>query len=235
MTAMQAEQTGPVAAATPPPAAAVLELRVHGVNNTTAPALLDLRPQDVELVAGDKLGSFWRPTAAALSALTQGQRGYVPPGIVREAYSWGGMVRTTPDLGSAGPAGVAASAVARVFYAMILPFSIANAAQWSWRLPAARADERGVRRFAAATRLFGLLLILLFTCTAVAVALDIGALQCAAAPRLCGPVADLVAPLARWTPGQRLALFALVSSTRAPRIAEGPSRPGTPGSSAPTG
>lgn len=189
-------------------AASVLELRVHGVNNTTAPSLLDLRPQDVELVAGDKLGSFWRPTAAAVSALEQGQRGYVPPGIVREAYSWGGMVRTTPDLGTAGLAGMLAGAIARVFYALILPFSIANAAQWSWRLPAAGA-ERGVRRFAAATRLFGLLLTLLFTCTGASIALDIGALQCGAAPVLCAPVAGLLEPLSGWTGGQRLALFAL--------------------------
>lgn len=191
------------------PAADVLELRVHGVNNTTAPSLLDLRPQDVELVAGDKLGSFWRPTAAAVSALEQGQRGYVPPGIVREAYSWGGMVRTTPDLGSAGAAGMLAGALARVFYALILPFSIANAAQWSWKLPAATDTERGVRRFAAATRLFGLLLTLLFTCTAASLALDIGALQCAAAPPLCAPLAEMLEPLSGWSRGQRMALFAL--------------------------
>lgn len=194
---------------TAPPPATVLELRIHGVNNTTAPALLDLRPQDVELVAGDKLGSFWRPTADAVSALEQGQRGYVPPGIVREAYSWGGMVRTTPTLGSSGAAGVLAGGVARVFYALLLPFSLANAAQWTWRLAPIAGTERGVRRFAGPTRLFGLLLTLLFTGTAASLALDVGALQCAAQPDLCGPVAGVLAPLAAWTPGQRLALFAL--------------------------
>ena len=67
------------------PGGDVLELRVHGVNNTTASDLLDLRPTEVELVAGDRLGSFWRPTAAAAQTHTPGQRGFVPPGITREA------------------------------------------------------------------------------------------------------------------------------------------------------
>lgn len=188
----------------------VLELRVHGVNNTTAASLLDLRPQDVELVAGDKLGSFWRPTASALDGLTPGKRGYVPEGIQREAYSWGGMVRTTPDVGSVGAGGVVAGVAARVIYALILPFSLANAAQWSWRLSPDSSRERGVRRFAGATRLFGVLLTLLFTCTGTTIALDVGALQCAADPTLCAPVAELFAIFEPWTAGQRLALFALV-------------------------
>ncbi|MFT4136387.1 hypothetical protein [Microbacterium sp.] len=188
----------------------VLELRVHGVNNTTAASLLDLRPDDVELVAGDRLGSFWRPKASALTGLKPGQRGYVPPGIQREAYSWGGMVRTTPDVGSVGAAGIAAGAVARVTYALILPFSLANAAQWSWRLPADATTERGIRRFAGTTRLFGLLLTLLFTCTVTTIALDLAALQCAADASLCTPLEDLFAIFQTWTAGQRLALFALV-------------------------
>lgn len=190
----------------------VLELRVHGVDNTTASSLLDLRPEDVERVAGDKLGSFWRPTASALSALRQGQRGYVPPGIVREAYSWGGMVRTTPDLGKAGAAGVVAATVARVLYALILPFSIGNAVQWSRRL-STPADPLRTRVWAAITagagRLFGMLLTLLFTATAITLALDVLAAQCGAEPGLCAPVAGVLQPLAGWTTGQRFALFAL--------------------------
>lgn len=188
----------------------VLELRVHGVNNTTAASLLDLRPEDVELVAGDKLGSFWRPTASALDGLRPGSRGYVPAGIQREAYSWGGMVRTTPDVGRVGAPGIVAGVVARVFYALILPFSLANAAQWSWRLPADSSGERGVRRFAGATRLFGLLLTLLFTCTVTTIALDVGALQCAADPTLCSPLAEVFVIFEPWTAGQRLALFTFV-------------------------
>lgn len=196
---------------TPPPSD-VLELRVHGVNNTTAAALLDLRPEDVERVAGDKLGSFWRPTDSALSALTQGQRGYVPPGIVREAYSWGGMVRTTPDLGRAGAAGIVAATLARIFYALILPFSIGNAVQWARRI-SQPGDSRGMRAWAAITagagRLFGLILTLLFTATAITLSLDVLAAQCGAQLTLCAPISGLLEPVAGWTAGQRFAVFSL--------------------------
>jgi len=137
-----------------PPGGDVLELRVHGVNNTTAYDLLDLRPSEVELVAGDKLGSFWRPTAASAQTHTPGQRGFVPPGITREAYSWGGMVRTTPNVGDAGPLSIIAGGVARIFYALLLPFGIANAVQWTWRLPEASIEERH-RFFAGSTRVLG--------------------------------------------------------------------------------
>lgn len=187
---------------------AVLELRVHGVNNTTAAALLDLRPAEVELVAGDKLGSFWRPTAS--TTRPPGTRGHVPPGIAREAYSWGGMVRTTPDVGSVGFAGVVVGVLARIFYALILPFSLANAVQWTWRLGEASPSERGTRLRAGTTRVFGLILTLLFTCTAATLALDIGAAQCAAAAALCGPLTDFFAVFETWTAGRRLAFFALV-------------------------
>jgi hypothetical protein len=191
----------------------VLELRVHGVNNTTAAALLDLRPEDVERVAGDRLGSFWRPTPSALAALRQGQRGFVPPGIVREAYSWGGMVRTTPDLGRAGAAGIVAATIARVFYALILPFSIGNAVQWARRI-SSPGDARPTRFWAAVTagtgRLFGLLLTLLFTATAITLAVDVLAAQCGAEASLCSPIAAVLEPFSAWTTAQRFALFSLV-------------------------
>ncbi|WP_314507891.1 hypothetical protein [uncultured Microbacterium sp.] len=203
----------------------VLELRVHGVNNTTPAALLDLPIDGIELAAGDTLGSFWQPTEAALAAQNAGgrprKRGHVPDRIAREAYSWGGMVRTTPNFGGPGAAGRVVGVLARVFYAVILPFSIGNAAQWTRVLDAIPTDDdalrtwaasregRRSRRTAGAARLFGLLLTLLFTTTAATIALDVGAGQCAALASLCGPLEGFFGIFADWTGGRRLALFAL--------------------------
>ncbi|SFR95056.1 hypothetical protein SAMN04487846_1084 [Microbacterium sp. cf046] len=212
-------------AASPRPATRVLELRVHGVNNTTPAALLDLPLESIELAAGDTLGSFWQPTPAALAAMRApdriGKRGHVPERIAREAYSWGGMVRTTPNFGGPGAAGKVVGVLARIFYAIILPFSIGNAAQWTrhlsvvpegeegWRSWTATVAGRRSRRTAGAARLFGLILTLLFTTTAATLALDVGAAQCAAQASLCGPLEGFFGVFADWTGGRRLALFAL--------------------------
>ncbi|ALJ19175.1 hypothetical protein [Microbacterium sp. No. 7] len=190
--------------------AEVLELRVHGVNNTTPAQLLDLPDDAVELVAGDKYGSFWSPREPRSDAPAH-RRARVPEGLTREAYSWGGMVRTTPNFGGVGAAGVLAGVVARIAYALLLPFSVGNAALWAGCAP---STDAAVRRRAAASaalgRLFGLVLTLLFTMTAVTLSLDLVGAQCAAQPGLCAPVRGLLEPFATWTAGQRLALFALV-------------------------
>lgn len=204
----------------------VLELRVHGVNNTTPAALLDLPLESIELAAGDTLGSFWQPTAATLKAQHDGTysstRGRVPDGVIREAYSWGGMVRTTPNVGGPGGAGKIVAVIARIFYAAILPLSIANAVQWTRRLslvPSGTAayaawrktpEGKNSRRTASAARFFSLVLTLLFTTTVVALALDIGAAQCAAEAPLCGPLQSVFSIFEDWSSGRRLALFALV-------------------------
>lgn len=188
-------------------AAEVLELRVHGVNNTTPAELLDLPPDAVELVAGDKNGSFWAPRDPH-SDKPALRRGRVPEGIVREAYSWGGMVRTTPNFGGVGAAGVVTGVVARIAYALILPFSIGNAALWSAPVDTASSHIRSAVT-AGLSRLFGLVLTLLFAMTGVTLSLDLVGAQCAAQPGLCAVIQPVLDPLAPWTAGQRLALFSL--------------------------
>ena len=139
----------------------VLELRVHGVNNTTPAALLDLPDENVKLVAGDKLGSFWEPRFDAGAEPPEGERGHVPSGIRRIAYSWGGMVRTVPNAGGVSIGGVAAGVLARIGYVIILPFAIGNAVIWTRQLTLPW-HSKGTRAWAGLTaslaRTFGLVL-----------------------------------------------------------------------------
>ncbi len=207
------EAPGPRVPAPRVPEPRVLELRVHGVNNTAPAELLDLAADDVERVAGDRLGSFWTPTPAALDRLRRetdaaDRRGFVPRRIRREAYSWGGLVRTTPE--PTGPGGALVAGLARVGWALLLPFSIANAAAWCWRLP---TDGRTAALSARAglVRLFGVLLTLLLSTTVMSVAVDLLAVQCYAGGSLvCTVLPQPFEALALWTPWRRMALFSLV-------------------------
>ncbi len=150
----------------------MLELRVHGVNNTTPAALADLAPYELRQVGGDKRSSFWlvQPDTERF----HGERGYVTPGIRREAYSWGGLVRDDPGSQKWFVA------LAFAFQVFALPFSLGNAAMWTRRLLTDAQDQRvraGIT--AGLTRLFGLILTLLFVTTVVTLAVDMAALQCA--------------------------------------------------------
>lgn len=194
---------------TPPPS--VLELRIHGVNNTPPHTLLDLPQPAVEQVAGDDLGSFWRPTPAGQQRLRPGDLGHVPPGVVREAYSWGGLARTLPRGGS-GALAVVITAIGRVGWALLTPFGLVNVAFWSRRLSpqdAAKGWQSGGQ--AAALRVFGVLLTLLLLGSVSVVSLDLVATQCFADGQdRCGRLPDIVRPLATWEHGQRLAALSLV-------------------------
>ncbi|MGM1029975.1 MAG: hypothetical protein ACQEWM_08915 [Actinomycetota bacterium] len=196
----------------------VLELRVHGVNNTPPAGLLDLPHYALRQVAGDDRAAFW--LAAPETNPREGARGHIPPGIRREAYSWGALVRSESSTGSRGRAFVL------LFQVLALPFSIGNAAMWTRRLPTMTGEsadeERAARRWAAMTaggaRLFGLALTLLFTTTAVTIAVEIAALQCAVAGRCTTWIWDALwsaVVFVPWadaflTPSRILALFALV-------------------------
>ncbi|WP_024287864.1 hypothetical protein [Cellulomonas sp. KRMCY2] len=189
----------------------VLELRIHGVNNTAPHDLLDLPQPDVERVAGDALGSFWRPTPAARARAREGERGHVPSGIVREAYSWGGLARTTPTVGS-GAVGTVVGALGRIGWALLLPFGLVNVAFWSRRL-----DSEGWSRgwqaggAAAALRVYALLLTLLMLGSVSVVSLDLVATQCFAdSDRWCASLPAALDGLAAMSHGRRLALLSAV-------------------------
>ncbi|WP_249380771.1 hypothetical protein [Actinotalea sp. K2] len=192
----------------------VLELRIHGVDNAAPHTTLDLGARDVERVAGDELGSFWRPTRRALLRTGPDHPGHVPPGVIREVYSWGGLSRTTPLAGTGAPTPAQAlvGGFVRLGWALMLPFGLLNVAFWSRRLePGGQASgwQDGVG--AAATRLFALLLTLLLVSTVGVVALDLLATQCFAGGQLaCERVPGGLEALASATHGQRLAVAGLV-------------------------
>ncbi|TWP50986.1 hypothetical protein FKR81_18110 [Lentzea tibetensis] len=149
-----------------------LELRIHGVNNTPPHAMLALPKEETQRTRGDDLGGFWSGTAPNEELLT-------------EAYSWGGMARSSVSLPGGNPV---VNALCRIGWALLLPFGLANVAYWSRKLPtgAKRPDWR-CGSGAATTRLFGLGLTVLLVLAACEITLDLFAIQCApanACPRL---------------------------------------------------
>lgn len=196
----------------------VLELRVHGVANTPPASMLELAPGQVEQVDGDELGSFWTPTAAAAAVPRRaGDPREVPPGVRREAYSWGAMARLSAVPGLGRVSGVVAGVV-RALWVLIVPFGLANVAYWS-----RDADEPHGRRSSAGgglVRLFGLLLTLLWLATVSTVTLGVVAAQCYG-PRVtsgevtyvqvCAALPGWTDAAARWSTGGRTA--ALVGLT----------------------
>ncbi|MCK8609837.1 hypothetical protein [Agromyces sp. C10] len=202
----------------------VLELRIHGVNNTPPHEMLDLPPGDVELAFGDDLGSFWHPTPDAVDRgridRVHGEtsrgvvdpdeppRGRVPHGIHRETYSWGGMVRTAPP--ESGLGGIVLAVLARAAWTLLLPFSIANAAIWAWQLPSPAAGRR-IRLGAAVVRTACLTLTLVLALSLASVAIDLFALQCfRGGQTVCAPLGDAGATFAAWKDERRVALFSLL-------------------------
>lgn len=184
----------------------ILELRIHGVNNTPPASMLGLRPDLVEQVAGDKLGSFWAPTAAGR------ERSAIPETDRREAYRWGEMARLSTAGASIG--GSVAGAAERAGWALLLPFGLVNAAYWTRRLddgsqgrdPTTLRDTRG----AAPLRLAGLLLTLLMAATATNIAMDLVAVQCFDhTTKLCAAIPETFDFLAGWGQRRRIALMSL--------------------------
>ncbi|KGM12313.1 hypothetical protein N868_18135 [Cellulomonas carbonis T26] len=194
----------------------VLELRVHGVNNTPPAALLDVEPDDVELARGDSLGSFWTLTDDALSrarALAAHHHGHVRPDVRREAYSWGPMARHSPSAPGVGGNRFVAAA-SRAGWVLLLPLGITNAAYWSRRLEpydSAHPRRQPYGRGAPSVRVFGLGLTLLLVGGLQTVSLDLVVTQCLAdADDVCAALPQWVAGLASLEWGRRAAILSVV-------------------------
>lgn len=150
-----------------PTAPEILEVRVHGVQNTPPAEMLETTPDKVERHLGDDLGSFWR------------RIGEKPAnGITSiEAFSWGAQART---------GGGALAAIGRAFvhigWFLLLPYALANLAYWTRRIKpqdnAAGAKTWDGDYGAATVRIFALLLTLIAVAAFCSVAVDLVAVQC---------------------------------------------------------
>ncbi|WP_406044171.1 hypothetical protein OG799_06820 [Micromonospora sp. NBC_00898] len=133
----------------------VVELRVHGVSGAGAAQVLD--HPNVQQVAGDRSGGFYRPRPGYPDSTG-------PDGVTLEAYRWSDL-----------PSGTAARTLSLVF---LLPFMLSNVA--IWMRPAGRESGSGVK---VLCRLLALNLTLLYVLSAAGVALDLIAWKCMGSPR----------------------------------------------------
>lgn len=176
----------------------VLELRIHGVNNTPPHAMLEVAEGDAERVRGDTLGSFWAPSASALAharSVPATHHDHVGADVRREAYSWGPMARASarvPFLGTV------AGYLSQAGWLFLLPLGFANVAYWSRRLRGPGRYGRG----ASSIRIFALGLSLFVVTSFAVVGMGIVASQCfrdAASVPADGPVAAITcAALPSW-------------------------------------
>lgn len=209
-------------------AADILEIRVHGVSNTPPHRMLGLEADEVVRAAGDDGGSFWVPEPTVLAELraspdvAQDDFRLPPPGVRREAYSWGALARlsTVPFLSSASGL---LSGLVRAFWVLIIPFGLVNAAYWARRLdagPPSPTDDgpqgppRDRSLSGALVRLFGWVLTLFWTSTVLSVTVGTVAARCyvrsdaSDVVYVCAALPGQMEALARWTPGARTGVLA---------------------------
>ena len=146
--------------------AQILELRVHGVSNTSPAEILCMEKSDTEdphptRVAGDATTGFYRESARDPTA-----------GLTTEAYSWGQLTSGAR----------AAKDIERALWTVLLPFTLANIALPARTgIPADPVTERWSSRAGIAAwliRLFCLSLTGTLILAATGIGVDLIAWQC---------------------------------------------------------
>ncbi|MGC5020844.1 hypothetical protein [Micromonospora sp. DT47] len=175
----------------------VVELRVHGAASASADQVSDL-PQ-IEQVAGDRSGGFYRPRRR-YSGTSGGGR------VTLEAYHWGDL-----------PSGTMVRTLSLVF---LLPFMLVNVA--IWMRPANPGSDAMVRSLC---RLLALTLTALYVLAIAGVALDLIAWKCMSSPR-CLAGRSWLSWLGGQPVGLRLAVLALVPAAAIGLVWRASARPG---------
>jgi hypothetical protein len=181
----------------PPTLTPLLELRIHGVKNTPAAEMLEVAPAQLQQTAGDALGGFWTATTDPPNA---------PPGVRREAYSWGQLARA-----GGGTMPLIGQFVVHLGWLLILPFGLCNVAYWTQRIrPQTIHNGWVVERSAALIRMFALALTLLYAAALASVSLDLIGVQCFPPEGVCTQLPTVFDLLASMRRGPRLALLSLL-------------------------
>ncbi len=173
----------------------VVELRVHGAASASAAQVLNV--SQVEQVAGDRSGGFYRPRRDC--SCRSGER-------VTEAYRWGDL-----------PAGSVVRTLTLVF---LLPFMLANLA--IWMRPANPGSDGMVRSLC---RLLALTLTALYVLAFVGVTLDLIAWKCMGSSR-CLAGRTWLSWLGGQPVGLRLAVLAVVPAAAIGLLWRSGTRPG---------
>jgi hypothetical protein len=187
----------------------ILEVRIHGIKNTPPSEMLGIPAADLRLDQGDDEGGFWIAKDADSDTSGPDDPATPPPGVRREAYSWGAMARS-----DGGALFVIGQFFVQVAWLLLLPFGLCNAAYWARKVPVQRgSNEWRAGRGASSIRVFALGLTLLYVCALASVSLDLVGSQCLGAGRMCPSLpTPLTAFFASVAPerGLRLAILALV-------------------------
>lgn len=176
-------------------APSVLELRIHGIKNTPPAEMLERHEQDIAADRADDLGGFWRERDPA-----------GPPGVRREAYSWGALARSDGSF----VAGLG-QLVVHIGWFLLLPFGLVNVAYWTRRVPEQADGSAWLGGLGSGyVRLFGLGLTLLYVMALATVSIELVGVQCYQAAGSCSGLPEWFAGLAAYPRATRLAIFALV-------------------------